>query len=435
MQQETLCGNISVDENGQLLFAGKNTIDLAKKYGTPLYLIDENMIRENIRTYIDAMKKYYSADSFPCFASKALSFKQIYRIMKEENAGIDVVSSGELYTALKAGFPLEKAFFHGNNKTEFDIEFAMDNSIGYFVVDNFWELDCIEAKAKEKGIVQKVLLRITPGIDSHTLEAINTGKVDSKFGCAIETGQAEEIAKYALGLSNVKLCGYHCHIGSQIFESKPFIDAAKIMLNFIVDIKEKYGYSAEILNLGGGFASRYLDSDETVDYAEIIKEIGRYLNETCENLGLDKPVIIHEPGRSIVASAGMTLYTVGTIKEIPGFKNYVSIDGGMADNPRYALYSAEYTCLSANNPSGEKDYKCSIAGRCCESGDMIAENIMLQKVKSGDILAVCTTGAYNYSMSSNYNRLPKPPVVMINEKEDYIAVKRETFDDIIRNDI
>lgn len=435
MQQEILCSNITISDNGELLFAGKNTIELAKKYGTPLYLIDEDMIRKNIRTYIDAMNKYYPEGSFPSYASKALSFKQIYRIMKEENAGIDVVSSGELYTAIKADFPIEKAFFHGNNKTEEDIKFAIDNGIGYFVVDNFWELDCIDRVAKEKGIIQKILLRITPGIDPHTLDAINTGKVDSKFGCAIETGQAEEIAAYSLKLSNIELCGFHCHIGSQIFESNPFMDAAKIMLSFIADIKAKYGYMAKILNLGGGFASRYIESDKPVYYEDIIKDIGQYIDKFCNELEIEKPIIIHEPGRSIVASAGLTLYTVGTIKEIPGFKNYVSVDGGMGDNPRYALYSSKYTVLSANNPSGKKDYKCSVAGRCCESGDMIAENIILPKVKSGDILAVCTTGAYNYSMASNYNRLPKPPVVMINEKADYIAVKRETFDDIIRNDI
>ena len=430
-----LSNNISVGANGNLTFAGYNTVELAQKYGTPLYLMDETMIRERMRVYKKALADFFPKGSVPEYASKAFSCKRIYQIAAEEGINVDVVSPGELYTAFKAGFPMERCFFHSNNKTDADIEFAINHGIGCFVVDNTDELTAIDSIAKKHSINQRVILRVTPGIDPHTHKKISTGSEESKFGMSIKTGDAERAVKIALKLENISLEGLHCHIGSQIFESNPFMDAAKIMLSFIADIKAKYGYMAKILNLGGGFASRYIESDKPVYYEDIIKDIGQYIDKFCNELEIEKPIIIHEPGRSIVASAGLTLYTVGTIKEIPGFKNYVSVDGGMGDNPRYALYSSKYTVLSANNPSGKKDYKCSVAGRCCESGDMIAENIILPKVKSGDILAVCTTGAYNYSMASNYNRLPKPPVVMINEKADYIAVKRETFDDIIRNDI
>ena len=261
-----ISNNISINEAGHLCFAGHDTAELAKKYSTPLYLIDENKIRERCRTYINAMKKAFGSDSHPLFASKALSFRRIYEIMKEEGMGTDIVSPGELYTAMRAGFPMQKAYFHGNNKTDADIVFAMDCKLGYFVCDNIEELKAIDAEAKKRGITQKILLRLTPGIDPHTLEKINTGKVDSKFGAAIETGQAEEITRLALGFENIELCGFHCHIGSQIFESEPFLDAAKIMLTFISEMKEKYGYEASELNLGGGMAVRYLEEHPEISY-------------------------------------------------------------------------------------------------------------------------------------------------------------------------
>lgn len=425
-----ICDNISVNEKGHLTFAGYDTVELAEKYGTPLYLMDEDKIREHVRAYKTAMAEYFPAGSMPEFASKAFSCKQIYRIMAEEGIDIDVVSPGEIYTAAAAGFPMENSFFHGNNKADADIKFAIENKVGCFVVDGEDELSALDRIAGEMGAKQNILLRITPGIDPHTHKKISTGSVDSKFGTAIETGQAMEITKKALSLQNVKLCGFHCHVGSQVFDIQPFTDASEIMLEFISDVRDTLGYTAETLNLGGGLGVRYTEADPEIDYGEKIKEVAEILNSQCEKLGLPVPKILMEPGRSLVADAGMTLYTVGSVKEIKGYKNYVSIDGGMTDNPRYTLYESPYTVVLASRANDEKDYTATVAGRCCESGDLIQENVKMPKPTRGEILAVLTTGAYNYSMASNYNRVGRPPVVMLNSKCDYIAVRRETFKDI-----
>lgn len=425
-----ICDNISVNEKGHLTFAGYDTVDLAEKYGTPLYLMDEDKIREHVRAYKTAMAEYFPAGSMPEFASKAFSCKQIYRIMAEEGIDIDVVSPGEIYTAAAAGFPMENSFFHGNNKTDSDIRFAIENKVGCFVVDNEDELFALDRIAGEMDITQNILLRITPGIDPHTHKKISTGSVESKFGTAIETGQAMEVVKKALELQNVKLCGFHCHVGSQIFESQPFTDASEIMLEFIADVRDTLGYTAEILNLGGGLGVRYTEADPEIDYGEKIKEVSEILNSQCEKLSLPVPKILMEPGRSLVADAGMTLYTVGSVKEIKGYKNYVSIDGGMTDNPRYTLYESPYTVVLADRANDEKDYTATVAGRCCESGDLIQEDVQMPKPRRGEILAVLTTGAYNYSMASNYNRVGRPPVVMLNSERDYVAVKRETLKDL-----
>lgn len=430
-----LYDNLSVNEAGHLLFAGYDTTELAAQYGTALMLLDEGAIRNRCRTYLNAMAAHLPAGSKPLYASKALSFKRMYEIMKEEGMGIDVVSSGELNTAVRAGFPLEKAFFHGNGKTDFDISFAMDNGMGYFVCDNADELDAIEAEAARRGIKQKILLRLTPGIDPHTHAKINTGRIDSKFGAAIETGQAEELVLLALSKEHVALCGYHCHIGSQIFEHEPFCDAAVLMLKFIADIKARHGYVPQYLNLGGGMGVPYVSSDPKIDYAANIASIGRLIETTCAELGLEPPAILMEPGRSIVADAGMTLYSVTSIKKIPGFKNYAAINGGMTDNPRYTLYQSAYTVLPANRMEDNADFVCTIAGCCCESGDLIQENVTLPEPRRGDLIAVLTTGAYNYSMASNYNRVPRPPVIMIGENGPYVAVRRESLDDITSYDL
>lgn len=425
-----ICNNISVNEKGHLTFAGYDTVELAEKYGTPLYLMDEGKIREHVRDYKTAMAKYFPAGSMPEFASKSFSCKQIYRIMAGEGIDIDVVSPGEIYTAAAAGFPMENSFFHGNNKTDADIRFAIENKVGCFVVDGEDELSALNRIAGEMGVKQNILLRITPGIDPHTHKKISTGSVDSKFGTAIETGQAMEIVKKALSLENIKLCGFHCHVGSQIFESQSFTDASEIMLEFIAEVRDSLGYTAETLNLGGGLGVRYTEDDPEIDYGEKIKEVAEILNTQCEKLGLPVPKILMEPGRSLVADAGMTLYTVGSVKEITGYKNYVSIDGGMTDNPRYTLYESPYTVILASRANDEKDYTATVAGRCCESGDLIQENVKMPKPARGEILAVLTTGAYNYSMASNYNRVGRPPVVMLNSERDYLAVRRETFKDI-----
>jgi diaminopimelate decarboxylase len=349
--------------------------------------------------------------------------------------GIDIVSPGELYTAVHAGFPMERAYFHGNNKTDADVAFAIDSGIGYFVCDNIEELRAIDREAAERGMKQKILLRITPGIDPHTLAKINTGRVDSKFGAAIETGQAEQITGLALGFENIELRGFHCHIGSQIFEFEPFCDAARIMLTFVAKMRDRFGFETVELNLGGGMGVPYLPDQPRIDYAANIAAIGDIVDSLCTELSLKKPTILMEPGRSIVADSGITLYTVGTLKEIPGFKTYVSVDGGMADNPRFALYESPYTVILANRANEDADCVCTVAGRCCESGDLIQEGVSLPRPNRGDTVAVLTTGAYNYAMASNYNRLPRPPIVMLDGERDYVAVRRETYADLMNYDI
>jgi diaminopimelate decarboxylase len=427
--------NLTIDKNGALCIAGVSTVDLAKEYGTPLMVMDEATIRENFSVYKNAMQEYFGEDSFPLFASKAFSCKYIYRIAKEEGVGIDLVSCGELYTALSVGFDVSNAFFHGNNKTDADIDYAISEGVGYFVADSLTEVDRIDEIAKSKGVTQKVLLRLTPGIDPHTHAAITTGQVDSKFGIAIETGQADQAVEYVLKKQNAKLVGFHCHIGSQIFDEQPFLDGAKIMIDYIAHVKNLFGFEAQILNLGGGFGVRYIESQPLLDYAKMIKGISTFIHETVKASGIKKPTIVMEPGRSIIANSALTLYTVGTTKEIPGFKNYASIDGGMTDNPRYALYQADYTVCLANKMNDKKDFVCTIAGRCCESGDLIQENVSIPKPTRGDILAVLVTGAYNYSMASNYNRIPRPMVVGVKDGKAFPIIKRETFADLVKNDI
>lgn len=424
--------NLSV-QGKDLCFAGYNTVELAKKYGTPLMLLDENKIRSTMRIYKNAMEKHFGNGSKPLYASKALSFVGIYQIAKEEEINIDLVSLGELVTAKKAGFNLENAFFHGNSKSDYDIEYAIDNNIGYFIVDTYDELYAINDIAKNKGIRQKILLRLTPGIDPHTHVAISTGKVDSKFGTAIETGQAMEIACEADRLENIELCGFHSHIGSQIFEIEPFCDSADIMIKFIDDFKQRTGKMVKYLNLGGGFGVRYVESDPIINYEDNIRRIAEHIDSYCNENNLERPIILMEPGRSIVADSGMTIYKVGSVKEITGYKNYVAIDGGMSDNPRYALYGSSYTVLCANKMNSEPSYNCTIAGRLCESGDLIQENVNIPKVSRGDYIAVLVTGAYNYSMASNYNRINKPLVLLLG-KEERVAIRRESLEDVSRLD-
>lgn len=423
----------SINNAGHLSIGGLDCIELAGEYGTPVYILDENEIRRNCRLYKSAMAEHFG-DSATLYASKALSFRHIYRIAAEEGMCVDVVSPGELYTAVSAGFPAEKIFFHGNNKTDADLELALNYGVGCIVADNYEELDALDSICQKTGKKQKIYLRVTPGIDPHTHRKIITGSVDSKFGTPISTGQAIEIVKHALTKKNLDLEGLHCHVGSQIFDVSPFCDAADIMMRFIAEIKDETGYAIRALNLGGGFGVRYVSEDPAVDYRAMIKTIAAHIESLSGELGVPKPFVNLEPGRSIVAAAGITLYTVGTVREIPGFRNYVSVDGGMTDNPRYTLYGSQYTALIANRAAEDADYACTIAGRCCESGDLLAENISIQSCARGDILAVLVTGAYNYSMSSNYNRVPRPPVVMIRDGYSYVAVRRESYDDIIRLD-
>ena len=428
--------NIGTNSSGRLTFAGRDTVELCEKYGTPLMLMDEERIRENCRVYKSAMSEFMGGESRPLFAGKSCCFRHLYRIMAEEGMCADIVSPGELYTANSAGFPMERAFFHGNNKTDADIAYAMDCGMGHFIVDNEDELYAVAAEAGRRGKVQDILLRLTPGIDPHTQAKISTGKVDSKFGVAIETGQALEFCRKALSLENVRLKGFHCHIGSQIFEYKPFSDAADIMLRFIKKLRDELGYTAQILNLGGGFGVPYVESDPKIDYRENIKGLAGEIKQQCAALDIPQPDILMEPGRSIVADSGMTLYTVGSVKTISGYKSYVSVDGGMTDNPRFALYGSAYTVYVAERPNDAADFRADVAGRCCESGDIIQEDVPMPKPVRGEHIAVAVTGAYNYSMASNYNRIPRPPVIMLKgDGTEYTAVRRESYEDLCRNEL
>ena len=422
---------LSVNDNGHLTISGLDACDLAAKYGTPLYVMSEDRIRENCRKYTQAMGKYFSEGSMPLYAGKALCVKGIYPVIDSEGLGADVVSPGEIFTCLAAGFPADKLFFHGTNKTDEDIEYALESKVGYFVVDNMNELAALDRAAGEKGVVQKALLRMTVGLDPHTLEAINTGRVDSQFGVPIETGQAEHFLAAALKAENVDVKGFHSHIGSQIMESDSFCDQVDILLGFAAEMMNKYGFTAEIFNLGGGFGVRYIESDPVVDIDKNIREISEHLKAGCEKHGFPEPVVLMEPGRSIVADAGITLYETGGIKTVEGYREYVTIDGGMTDNPRFALYDADYTVINASRAADVADMECTVAGRCCESGDRIAEDIMIARPERGDIIAVLTTGAYNYAMAMNYNRICRPSMIMIAEGKDRLVVRRQTFEDLI----
>lgn len=427
--------NLSVNSAGHLAIGGVDTVELAKEYGTPLYVMDEQVIRNSLRRFHDSMNKYYDGKGEVHYASKAFSCMEMCRVVASEGDGLDAVSIGELYTAYKAGFPMEKVGFHGNNKTDEELRYALEYKVGHIIVDNISELHRLEAIAGEMNAKPSIMFRIKPGIDAHTHDFVKTGQIDSKFGFALETGEAFGAVKEAVSCKNVHLAGLHCHIGSQIFDIAPFEEAAKVMIGFIAEIKAKLGFIVEGLNLGGGFGIKYLNEHDPAPFEVYLERVSSVVKSECARLGIELPKMFIEPGRSIAAPAGITLYTVGARKVIPNIRTYISVDGGMADNPRYILYGSEYDAVVANKANEERTEKVTIAGKCCESGDLIGENMPLQHAESGDIIAVCATGAYNYSMSSNYNRLQKPAVVFINEGKSRVVVKRETLDDIIRNDI
>lgn len=430
--------SLSVNDAGHLTFAGLDTVSLASKYGTPLFLYDGDVIRKNIRFYRDASRLFQNR-MLPFYAMKAFACKAIAKICAEEGIGIDCVSGGELYTAASAGFPAGQICFHGNNKTREELRLALNLSVGYIVVDNEEELETLEEEAaaspSPSGKKQNILLRITPGIDPHTNKKISTGQVDSKFGSQIGTGAAMRIVRKALACRHLEVAGLHCHIGSQIFDASPFCDAADVMIGFLGEIRKETGVTFPVLNLGGGFGVRYTEQDPPIDHTGILTRLSHTLSESAARIQYPLPQIFLEPGRSIVAEAGLTLYTVGSVKELPGFRTYVSVDGGMTDNPRYTLYGAKYTAVAANRAKEPPSCRVTLSGRCCESGDLIGENLALQPVRPGDLVAVLTTGAYHYSMASNYNRLPRPPVLLIQNREARVIIRRETYDDIIRNDL
>lgn len=427
--------NLGVNEQGHLTAGGIDTVSLAEKYGTPLYVMDEVVLRENLRSLISSVDKYYSGGGLVCYASKTFCCKAVCKIAEEEGAGLDVVSGGELYTAKTANFPMDKVVFHGNNKTDEELKLAVDYNVGHIVVDNINELERLDKICEAAGKKADIMLRIKPGIDAHTHNFIRTGQIDSKFGFALETGEAFDAVKRSLEMKNVSLKGVHCHIGSQIFDIDPFVCAAEVMLRFCGRIKKELNFEIKSLNLGGGFGIKYTEKDNPVPLDSYMELVSEKVKEICAEEQLELPFILIEPGRSVAAPAGLTLYTAGSVKHIPDIRTYVSVDGGMCDNPRYILYGSEYEAVAANKADKPKTEVVTLAGKCCESGDLIGENMPIQKVEAGDIIAVLATGAYNYSMSSNYNRIPRPPVVMIKDGESRIVVKGETYEDIIRNDV
>lgn len=424
-------------ENGAFTIGGIPAEKLAEKYGTPLYVIDTDAVRRMCREYSSAISDFFGENSHTAYAGKAFCCRGIYSIINEEGMYADCVSVGEIYTALSAGFPRKKIFFHGSAKTDAELEYAVREKIGFIVVDSEEELDALDMIAGELSSKQRVLLRITPGIDAHTHKKIATGGADSKFGSSIATGAAERITRLALSRRSIALVGFHAHIGSQIFDSAPFLEEARIMLSFIADMRGKLGYEAAVLDLGGGFGVRYTESDPVLDIRETIRETADEVHTLCARLGLRVPDIFMEPGRSIVASAGATLYTAQSVKSIEAggaVKHYAAVDGGMTDDPRYALYQSAYTVLNASRPESAPDFICSIAGRCCESGDILAEGVKIARPERGDVIAFLVTGAYNYSMASNYNRVPRPPVIAVSGGKDSIMVRRETPEDLLKLD-
>ncbi len=429
---------LRVNEKGHLEIGGADCVELANRFSTPLYVYDEAHIRNMMRVFKNTIKEEYNGNGQVLYASKAFSCEAVYAIARSEKIGIDVVSGGELYTALKAGFPAEEIYFHGNNKLERELEFALDGKVGTIVVDSYREADILNEMCLTRGIKQNVLVRINPGVEAHTHAYVQTARTDSKFGFSVADGAAKTVCEYVLAKSNLCLKGYHCHIGSQIFEKQSFVIAAEKVLDFSSTIKKELGFEASIINLGGGFGVWYTDDDPKLklnDYNDYLKAVISAVKRKVKEHSLKEPYLLIEPGRSIIAEAGITLYTVGAIKNIPGIKKYVAIDGGMFESPRYALYQSKYTVLLANRANEPCTEKVSIAGKCCESGDLIAVDVPLPEAKSGDILAVLTTGAYHYSMASNYNRNFIPAAILVNEgKADYI-LKPQTYEDLVRNDL
>ncbi len=430
--------SLKINAKGHLELGGADCVELAQRFGTPLYLFDEAYIRKMMGVYRDTLAQKYEGKGLVLYASKAFSCQAIYRIADEENIGVDVVSGGELYTALQADFPAEKIYMHGNNKLDYEIGEALDAGVGCIVADAYSEIDKIDAEAKKRGITQTILLRINPGVEAHTHAFVQTATTDSKFGFSIADGTAEKATAYAMDKPHVHLAGYHCHIGSQIFEKQSFVLAVDKCMDFAAQMREKLHFTLETLNLGGGFGIWYTDEDRKIrpeGYAEYLEALIDAVQRNAAEKRMPLPFLLIEPGRSIVGEAGVTLYTVGAIKDIPAVKKYIAVDGGMFDNPRYALYQSKYTPILANRAKEESTEIVSIAGKCCESGDIIAVNAALPKANTGDILAVFSTGAYNYSMAMNYNRNKIPPCVLVCDGKAEYIVKPQTYEDLNRNDV
>lgn len=423
-----------VNERGNLMIGGADSVRLAEKYRTPLYVYDVGLIRKNARSFVDTFKNL-NINAKVAYASKAFSCIAMAQVANQEGLCLDVVSEGELYTAIKAGFPKDRIHMHGNNKSRNELESAIDEDIGCIVIDNFYEIELLEELLQEKNKKMDVLIRVTPGIELNTHQYIMTGNEDSKFGFNLANGQAEKAFQLLHHHEHIQLKGLHCHIGSQIFETEGFKVAINLLFDEIVKWKEMDGFVPKVLNLGGGYGIRYTEDDEPLEYHVYVEEMVEAVRLNSENTSIPMPEIWIEPGRSIVGNAGVSLYTLGSSKTIPGIRNYISVDGGMADNIRPALYEAKYEAIIANKATLKPSETYSIAGKACESGDMLIWDLPLPHAEPGDILAVFSTGAYGFSMASNYNRLVKPAVVFVENGKDQLVVKRETVDDLIKNDL
>lgn len=426
-----LQGTMEIKDN-VLHIGGVNTLDLVKKYKTPLYVFDEELIRNKCREYIKSFKVKENRNKV-AYAGKAFLTKYMCKLVCEEGLCLDVVSGGELYTAYKAGMPMENILFHGNNKTVDEVKLGIELGVGRFVVDNFYELDLIEKFCLENNKTQKIYFRVTPGIDAHTHKYIRTGQIDSKFGFALINGDFYKAVEKVKQYKNIELVGIHAHIGSQIFEIKPFLDEVEIMLKLLKEVNENNDdINLTEVDLGGGIGVYYTEEDKPKTISEFCEAIINKADEVCEELNIKRPTLLIEPGRSLVANAGSTIYTVGSIKEIKNVRTYVSVDGGMTDNIRPSLYQADYECGIVNkiNKTGH-NHKVTIAGKCCESGDILISDTEIGDINSGDILITTTTGAYGYSMASNYNKIPKNPVVFVQNGEDKLACKRQSYEDLL----
>lgn len=429
---------LNINKDGHLQIGGVDCCNLARQYGTPLYVVDEGHIRKLVRAFKQTIENNYEGGGGVAYASKAFSCTAIYNVMKQEKMYIDVVSGGEIYTALKAGYNIANAYFHGNNKLDYELVLAIENGIGTIVVDNLEEIQMIETICRALDKTQKVLLRTNPGVEAHTHAFVQTANIDSKFGFSIRNSETIEAINAVRNTTSVKFAGLHCHIGSQIFDKNAFALTVEVMTDYIKLLKETYNIEVDELNLGGGFGVHYGSDDpkyNVEEYCDYVKVLTDKLSSACEAKNIRKPFLMIEPGRSIVGEAGITLYSVGAIKDIKGIKKYISIDGGMTDNIRPSLYGAKYEAIFANRANDKAEEIVTIAGKCCESADIIIKDISMPKAKMGDIVAVFTTGAYCYAMASNYNKLPLPAVVFVdNGKSDY-AVKRQSYDDLTRNDV
>lgn len=433
-----LLGTQNINDENHLEIGGCDTIDLAAKFGTPLYVMDEADIRAKCRAYKNTFASEYG-DAMVAYASKAFIVTAMCRIIDQEGLWLDVASAGELYTAKCAGFPMDRVILHGNFKSTEEIKAAIDCAVAYVVPDSHTELDQLNAAAHAAGITQRVMLRCNPGVDPHTHRLISTGQQDSKFGFNITDGSAMQAIKKTISLPSLSLAGVHCHVGSQLLDPTPYVEAAKVMAKFIKQIADETGFVIELLDMGGGAGVRYVEQDNPPSITEFAKIVSEAVKAAANEAGIAKPKLVVEPGRSIVGEAGTTLYSIGPIKEVPipeapGTRTYIAVDGGLSDNPRPTMYDAVYSALLANRAGDTATREYRVSGKHCET-DMLIASVMLPEAKTGDVLAVQTTGAYNQVMASNYNRLTRPPVALVNGGDADLIVRRETLDDLVKCDI